>query len=446
MRFLRLPLLLAATAPAAPAVTWTVNSSQDPYPGVALHCAATSTDPCTLRDAIAAATGGDLIVFDASVATIVASGQFMLSDDSAGLVTIDGAGAVTLDGNHATRLLYANANTITRISGLTLRNGSAAMDPFNAGKGGAIYNAGILTLSDCTVSGSTAAYNGGAIWNRGPLTLIDSTVSDNSASNAGGGIANFSALTLVGSVLSGNTAPTGGGLYNNGRATLSKTTLSGNSAAQWQGGGILNRATLTLVASTLSDNSAGTNGGGILNNGALTLANSTLSGNHASNGGGLYNINVGPATLVNSTFAGNSANQGSGIDNHNTLDSTNVIFADGCGGSINDHGGNLDVGTSCGLDTAHSNANLDLGPLQDNGGPTQTMMPGPGSAAISAGLGSACAAPPVDGLDQRGASRSQGASCDSGAVEAVTDRIFADGFDGLPRAGHAQSRSALPTR
>lgn len=430
MRYLRLPLLLAATAPIAQAATWTVNSDQDPQPVVASHCALGSADPCTLRDAIAAATGGDLIQFDAAVSVIVASSQFVLSDDSAGLVTIDGAGAVTLDGNHGIRLLYANPNTITRINGLTLRNGFTAIDAIaSAGKGGAIYNGGILTLSDCVVSGNTSAYNGGAIWSRGPLTLIDSIVSDNSAANAGGAIANFSALTLVGSVLSGNTAPTGGGIYNSGRLTLSKTTLSGNAATQWQGGGILNRATLTMDASTLSNNTAGTYGGGLLNNGALMLVNSTLSGNHATTGGGISSLSIGASAIINSTFAGNSASQGSDIDNQNILDLTNVILADGCAGGFNDHGGNLDAGASCGLDAAHSNANLDLGPLQDNGGPTQTILPGPDSDAIGAGIGNTCAATPVNGLDQRGLSRTQGSACDSGAVEAFSDRLFADGFE-----------------
>ena len=429
MRCLRFPLLLAAAAPVAHATTWTVDSDQDFNPGVASHCTAGSTDPCTLRDAIAAATGGDFIVFDTSVATITATGQFILSDDSAGLVTIEGAGKVTLDGNHATRLLYANANTITRIDGLVMRNGFAPMDPFTAGKGGAIYNGGILTLSDCVVSGNASTYNGGAIWNSGPLTLIDSTVSDNSAANAGGAIANFSALTLVGSVLSGNTAPAGGGIYNNSRLTLSRTTLSGNAATQWQGGGILNRAALTVDSSTLSNNTAGTSGGGLFNNGALTLVNSTLSGNHATNGGGISSLNIGAATVINSTFAGNSANQGGDMDNQNILDVTNTIFADGCAGGLTDHGGNLDAGTSCGLDTAHSNANLELGPLQDNGGSTQTRLPGVGSDVIGAGVGSACNAAPVNGLDQRGQARMQGPACDSGAVEVLSDRVFADGFE-----------------
>jgi hypothetical protein len=54
-----------------------------------------------------------------------------------------------------------------------------------------------------------------------------------------------------------------------------------------------------------------------------------------------------------------------------------------------------------------------VGPLADNGGPTLTRMPQPGSPAIDA------LSPPAacDGPDQRGALRPQGVSCDIGAVE-----------------------------
>jgi hypothetical protein len=71
-----------------------------------------------------------------------------------------------------------------------------------------------------------------------------------------------------------------------------------------------------------------------------------------------------------------------------------------------------------------------LGPLQDNGGATSTMSPGIGSAAIDAYVppGAGCPA----ATDQRGVRRPQGAGCDIGAVERVLDRIFADGFDGVP--------------
>jgi len=53
-----------------------------------------------------------------------------------------------------------------------------------------------------------------------------------------------------------------------------------------------------------------------------------------------------------------------------------------------------------------------LGPLADNGGPTQTHLPQPGSSALDA---AGTAAGPAS--DQRGISRPQGAASDIGAVE-----------------------------
>ena len=58
-----------------------------------------------------------------------------------------------------------------------------------------------------------------------------------------------------------------------------------------------------------------------------------------------------------------------------------------------------------------------LSPLQNNGGPSETMALGPGSAAIDAADDATCAAPPVNNLDQRGVTRPQGLHCDIGAVE-----------------------------
>jgi hypothetical protein len=53
-----------------------------------------------------------------------------------------------------------------------------------------------------------------------------------------------------------------------------------------------------------------------------------------------------------------------------------------------------------------------LGPLADNGGPTQTHALLPGSPAIDAGDNTACPA-----TDQRGVTRPLGAACDIGAYE-----------------------------
>ena len=89
--------------------------------------------------------------------------------------------------------------------------------------------------------------------------------------------------------------------------------------------------------------------------------------------------------------------------------------------------GTLDSTTNCATQHGSSGPNLQfpgtgtlcapsitvadpqLGPLQDNGGPTKTMLPASGSPAI--GLGTGC--PPID---QRGNARPS--ACTLGAVEA----------------------------
>jgi len=76
-------------------------------------------------------------------------------------------------------------------------------------------------------------------------------------------------------------------------------------------------------------------------------------------------------------------------------------------------------------------ANLKLGSLADNGGPTLTHHPGPGSAAIDMGDDSDCTAE-----DQRGVPRPIGAKCDVGSVEVINvDLIFADGFESDDTSG-----------
>ena len=151
--------------------------------------------------------------------------------------------------------------------------------------------------------------------------------------------------------------------------------------------------------STFSGNSAGYKAAASSNSGTLMVSNSTFSGNSAyvAGGGGISNIGSGMATLKN-TLVANSPAGGN------------------CSGTITDGGGNLSYGdaTCPGI-----NGDPKLGPLQANGGPTQTMALGAGSAARDAAVDAICAAPPVNNLDQRGVARPQGAHCDIGAYEAT---------------------------
>jgi hypothetical protein len=224
----------------------------------------------------------------------------------------------------------------------------------------------------------------------------------------------------------GNTAGSdgGGGIHSYGTTTVSSSTFAGNSTSGGGGGirQLYDSGTLTVRDSTFLDNSGG-GGGGIHNyRGRVTVVNSTFSGNNASYGGGGIG-NDGSSTLVvsNSTFSGNGASFGGGIGNFGTTTLKNTIVANSptgsnCSGTITNGGGNLSYpdATCPGI-----NADPMLGPLQNNGGPTETMELGTGSAALDAANDATCAAPPVNNVDQRGVTRPQGAHCDIGAFEWV---------------------------
>ena len=152
----------------------------------------------------------------------------------------------------------------------------------------------------------------------------------------------------------------------------------------------------TLTNVTFSGNTAIGNGGGMFNNvtgSCPTLTNVTFSGNGASSGGGIYNAVSNP-TIADSIFW----NDGSEIyNNSSTPTLTDNLIAGGC-----------PTGSTC---TNIINADPLLGPLQNNGGFTETMALGAGSPAIDAGNSATCAT-----TDQRGFPRPPG-HCDLGAYQ-----------------------------
>jgi predicted outer membrane repeat protein len=339
-------------------------------------------------------------------------------------------------------------------------------------EGGGIWNAGTLTLMDSTVSGNTAPFGGGISNRDGSLTVIDSVIRMNSADGCrvgdafcsfGGGVWNSGMLTVENSTVSGNASDWGGGIFNRGvrEPTIRNSTISGNSAGS-DGGGLLNFATLTLVGSTVADNVAGQSGGGVANQrpGTLEVTTSTLSGNTAAAaGGGLFNPAGAAAELLNTTVSTNTAEREGGgiytggelvlisstIARNDALIRASAIYDDpdspsarvrsiantliegDCADSppFDSDGYNIESpGDTCGFNDATDRPaedQLNLGPLQNNDGPTLTHALLENSAAIDQIPAADC----VDGAgdlltaDQRGKPRPAGvsSSCDVGAFE-----------------------------
>ncbi len=297
------------------------------------------------------------------------------------------------------------------------------------GKGPVITTEGsaLLTVNQLTITGGSAPFGGGIFMQGGDATITDSTISGNTATNSGGGVGNDSYFNLIDSTVSGNSAPGSGFIGGSGAGIA--TDASGAD---------------TIVRSTISGNTAGgvgsgAEGGGIVNvGGSQIISNSTISGNTATGtngGGGGVSNEAGSVALTDSTISGNSATSyGAAIESVNGVSLAADILADSGGPpAVSECQGvapidldyNVDDDGTCGLSaTNHSvsdSATIGsfLRPLQNNGGPTETIAlsngaHNPAQAVIPhafAAFGEAdasCRQP-----DQRGVPR--GAPCDMGA-------------------------------
>ena len=345
--------------------------------------------PGSLRQAIADAASGDTIGFNPALAgeTIVLSSELVVDK----ILTIDAsaiAGGMTVDGGSgSTRLFRVAAGGNLSLQNLILTGGNGA-GLVASGSGGAIYNAGTLTLTDCTIAGSSApSGNGGGIQNVGTTVLVRCAILGNTARYVGGGL---------------NSQGTGVSL------TASHCTISGNTSQGLGGGGV----NLTGSVST-------------------TLTHCTVSGNHAPDtsgtGGGLRRIS-GTLALENTLVAGNTAPSNPDL-------AGSVGTASGVN-FIGDPSGATLPGTA---GTNYLTGDPMLAPLGDYGGPSQTMPPLAGSPAIDA-----AGTTDPGGTDQRGFPRfvdgdaSSTAALDIGAVEAgpvITVTTATDEDDGVGTGG-----------
>jgi len=451
----------ASATPTAP--TFVVNSVGDAVAAGPLTDGVCSTTPkpyppvptCTLRAALIKANhwpGGDAtITFDPTqygnpiLLTITPTGD---DDELSGDLNIshtlhligNGRGQTIIDAQALSdRIFWIEPGATVDISGVTLQHGAVST---NGGGGVYVDHNAALTLSQSAVLSNTdqSINGGGGLASQGTLTVTHSLVQGNSTSKDGGGLyldngsAFINATTIINNHATG-TISGGGGLINVTPAiTLTQSTISGNTA-HW-GGGVENEyGQMTIINSTLSGNSALQDGGGLLVVGlssSTTLDSVTISDNTADSGqtgagkGGGVAVETGndPLTMQNSLLADNYGTVNIGL--------SWIPFRDDCFGAPISAGYNLltflstpDVHT-CTFTPGVGDVvttTVNLGTLQDNGGPTWTQALQPGSAALDAANPGGCNGPAALPLttDQRGFPRTANGAghtrCDIGAFE-----------------------------
>ena len=381
-------------------------------------CALTDTVlPCNeqaIRNAIA--MGGGPYTFDCDEPTVVVTKAEIVIDNNVILV---GEGKLTVDGDREHRVFSVSQDVTAELSGFGITRGN----------GEGIFNEhGTLRLIASTISGN----DGNGVSNQGTMIATSCIV----AENEGTGISNGDTMIVTSSTASRNG---GGGVLNAGTATIFDSAVSGSF-----GTGIVNWGTLTIVTASI----VGSEHTGIVNEGTLWLWSSTVSNN---SGGGIHSSGIfdcgGSMRITNSTVSDNEGDALFACGNTTITSSTvsGSVVTDGQDSSVNiaatlidgacshwnesiswtSSGHNIESpGDTCGFDQGTDLVNitegqLDLEPLADNGGPTETHALGNGSVAINQ-------IPVVDCVDaegaplttdQRGEPRPGGTMCDVGAFE-----------------------------
>lgn len=298
---------------------------------------------CTLREAIRAAnlnqgvdacpagSGADVITLPEGryYLTIEGSGEkegltgdLDIQDD----VSLQGAGMqkTIIDGEMPDRILDIHGgDTSVSIHSLTIQDGFLANGPNSedseeietAGKGGAIYNRGTLTVdrvrfyhntADQTVSGD------GTVFNAGDLTIRDSIFDKNFAHDEGAGISGTGVFLIDGVTFSSNLAVGNAVLmmYSGASGTVQNSVFASNICGT-AGSGVIAvdpQAELVIESSVIENNDCDRKT--IANNGALTL-DSVIIQNHGAFEGVIYQ-QQGTLTILHSWLRNNSTGEEAG--------------------------------------------------------------------------------------------------------------------------------------
>jgi CSLREA domain-containing protein len=375
---------------------------------------------CSLREAIVRANeipGVNTITFLGSPQGTLSLqtrtlGELVVQDS----VSIVGPAARTLalssDGYNRVFSFLGGTSSVSR---LTIRDGRS-FDTSGAGGtalAGGIYNQARLTLNDCTITENVASGGGGG------------TPGANGGNGAGGGILNAGTLTVNRCAFINNRAYGGAGAAN-----LAQLGAGGNGGPA-QGSAVFNNSTgfMEIISCTFFNNVAnggaggqggrfGGNGGNaegtIYNQGAMAVLATTIVGNQGLGG----TRGLGNSTVNHGVYGAGRGGLMSVSGNstvRNTISASNIVL--GFAVSVDVHGaftsegfnliGSVDNSTGFTEPTDQTGTydfQIDpmLGPMQNNGGETDTMAVRYGSPALDRGRASGNLAPTTD---QRGSPR-----------------------------------------
>ena len=385
-------------------------------------------------DGSAAFLGG--VSADLTIADVRLAGSGGLPGDDGSAITVDGGTARIADTTIDDALLGVeiSGDADATIGDVTITGAVGAGIAVEA-------SAGTVTISDVAVAapgecGLAAQLTGDAV-----LDVTRLRVDGAACAGVDVAEADSARTTIRESTLSGNETGLQAMTYDAATVDVDRSAILASSFVQANlyvlGGEV------RITDSTIS---GGTNDGNpalaaLLGDGAVTIARSTITGNAAAD----YPVvdasgcgcGAGTLALLDTVVGGNVGTSPSAPDlavpAGSAIDWSLVEFVDP-----------TDADTVAALAAGTGNVEgIDpgLGPLADNGGPTPSHLPVPGSPVVS-GADPAFAVPGA--LDQRGEPRVSGGRLDIGAVEAQFPGA-PTGLTATPGAGEAALGWTPPT-
>ncbi len=285
----------------------------------------------------AGATEGDALE---GTLTVVNSVKNFYADNSQGGFATNNGGEINLNnsvfsGNKTKGtvggVVRNNNGTVNVIGGVMMANESESevrnIDGVNktvGGNGGAVYNDGILNVSDDAVFYNNTSVQGGVIYNaKGITTVHDAVFAFNQAKDDGGAIyAAGGNVEVYDSVFNANSADTvnkssGGALFidKNAKVLIDNTIFKNNASASNanMGGAIYNNGLLMVENGTVFESNVSRSGGAIYNVADAEISNTIFRNNAAkwvatAQGGAIYN-KAGTFVLTNSLLTENTARE-----------------------------------------------------------------------------------------------------------------------------------------
>ena len=184
---------------------------------------------------------------------------------------------------------------------------------------------------------NSAADNGGAIFDQGILNVSNTTFSKNTSEKAGGAITAYGvenlngnkSVTVSGSVFDQNTSAGGGAvaLYSNATAMFSNTTFANNTSSTTGGAVVADSADVKVYGSTFENNTASSHGGALIasNEAVVYMSNVKANGNSSGGNGGAMYSTASKIEIDGAEIKNNSATSQGGAFSMHRATATGIV-------------------------------------------------------------------------------------------------------------------------